>query len=165
MRFFVLHTQLHTCIYTCMFIKIGTQEKNKLLKPKLILHHDVKLLLLASNWLKRLKQCSSWVGKRTGCKRNWTQSSARTTKIRAQFSAQTTQNRTQFRARMTKWGTLLRVNDQNLVTIQRANETRSVQFCGRLMKTRAKICKQLQAFWYQLSENTKTAITFLQKKK
>ena len=37
-----------------------------------------------------------------GCKRNWAQSSARTTKIRAQFSAQTTQN-------------LLRVNDQNLV--------------------------------------------------
>ena len=37
-----------------------------------------------------------------GCKRNWAQSSARTSKIRAQFSAQTTQN-------------LLRVNDQNLV--------------------------------------------------
>ena len=37
-----------------------------------------------------------------GCKRNWAQSSTRTTKIRAQFSAQTTQN-------------LLRVNDQNLV--------------------------------------------------
>ena len=48
------------------------------------------------------RQCSSWVGKRAGCKRNWAQSSARTTKIRAQFSAQTTQN-------------LLRVNDQNLV--------------------------------------------------
>ena len=41
-------------------------------------------------------------GKRAGCKRNWAQSSARTTKIRAQFSAQTTQN-------------LLRVNGQNLV--------------------------------------------------
>ena len=37
-----------------------------------------------------------------GCKINWAQSSARTTKIRAQFSAQTTQK-------------LLRVNDQNLV--------------------------------------------------
>ena len=47
-------------------------------------------------------QCSSWVGKRAGCKINWAQSSARTTKIRAQFSAQTTQN-------------LLCVNDQNLV--------------------------------------------------
>ena len=42
------------------------------------------------------------VGKRAGCKINWAQSRARTTKIRAQFSAQTTQN-------------LLRVNDQNLV--------------------------------------------------
>ena len=40
--------------------------------------------------------------KRAGCKRNWAQSSARMTKIRAQFSAQTTQNRAQFRARMTK---------------------------------------------------------------
>ena len=40
-------------------------------------------------------------GKRAGCKRNWAQSSARTTKIRAQFSAQTTQN-------------LLCLNDQNL---------------------------------------------------
>ena len=47
-------------------------------------------------------QCSSQVGKRAGCKRNWAQSSARTTKIRAQFSAQTTQ-------------IFLRVNDQNLV--------------------------------------------------
>ena len=37
-----------------------------------------------------------------GCKRNWAQSSARTTKMRAQFSAQTTQNQAQFRARMTK---------------------------------------------------------------
>ena len=49
-----------------------------------------------------IDQCFSWVGKRAGCKRNWAQSSARTTKIRAQFSTQTTQN-------------LLRVNDQNLV--------------------------------------------------
>ena len=47
-------------------------------------------------------QCSSKVGKRAGCKRNWAQSSVRTTEIRAQFSAQTTQN-------------LLRVNDQYLV--------------------------------------------------
>ena len=30
------------------------------------------------------------VGKRAGCKRDWAQSSARTTEIRAQFSAQTT---------------------------------------------------------------------------
>ena len=43
-----------------------------------------------------------WEKGRAGCKRNWAQSSARTTKIRAQFSAQMTQN-------------LLRVNDQNLV--------------------------------------------------
>ena len=47
-------------------------------------------------------QCSSWVGKRAGCKRNWAQSSVRTTKIQAQFSAQTTQNRAQFRVRSMK---------------------------------------------------------------
>ena len=68
-------------------------------------------------------QCSSQVGKRAGCKRNWAQSSARTTKIRAQFSAQTTQNRAQFKVWMTK--SLLYVNDQNSLTIQHANETRS----------------------------------------
>ena len=56
-------------------------------------------------------------------KRNWAQSSARTTQIRAQFSAQTTQNRAQFRARTTK--SSLRANDQNSVTIQHVNETRS----------------------------------------
>ena len=47
-------------------------------------------------------QCSSYVGKRAGCKRNWAQSSARTTKIRAQFSAQTTQNWAQFRVQSIK---------------------------------------------------------------
>ena len=73
-------------------------------------------------------QCSTLVGKRAGCKRNWAQSNARTTKIRAQFSAQTTQNRAQFRARTTKiWsqsstrtkrglGTILWPIDENMGT-------------------------------------------------
>ena len=115
-------------------------------------------------------QCSSQVGKRAGCKRNRAKSSVRTTKIRAQFSEQTTQNRAQFRARMTKWGTLLRVNDQNSVTIQCSREWNEVlaQLCGGLMKTRAQIVKQLQAFLHRPSENTentKTGITFSKKKK
>ena len=42
------------------------------------------------------------LGWEKGRVQNWTQSSARTTKIRAQFSARTTHNRAQFRARMTK---------------------------------------------------------------
>ena len=45
-------------------------------------------------------------------KKNWAQSSARTTEIRAQFRAQTNRS-------------LLRVNDQNSGTIQHVNETRS----------------------------------------
>ena len=75
----------------------------------------------------KVAQCSSWVGKRAGCKRNWAQSSARTTKIRAQFSAQTTQN-------------LLRVNDQNLV----------------LWAIDENMGTNLQAFLHRLSENTIT---------
>ena len=38
------------------------------------------------------------------------------------------------------------------------------QFCWRSMKTWAQICKHLQAFLNQLSENTKTAITFCKNK-
>ena len=53
-------------------------------------------------------QCSSQVVKRAGCERNLAQSSARTTKIRAQFSVRTN-----------------RANDQNSVAIQHMNETRS----------------------------------------
>ena len=97
-------------------------------------------------------QCPSWVGKRAGCKRNLTQSSARTTKIRAQFSEQTTQNRAQFRARMTSLECkLFRANAQNLVTIKRANETRSGH---NFLRT------NLQAVYavHRLFENTKTAI-------
>ena len=75
-----------------------------------------------------MDQCSSQVGKRAGCKRNWAQSSARTTKIRAQFSAQTTQNRAHFYSWTTKiWsqsstrtkrglGTLLWAIDENMGT-------------------------------------------------
>ena len=64
------------------------------------------------------------LGKGQGCKINWAQASARTTKIRAQFSAQTTQNRAQFRER--ERPSHLRANDQNSGIIQDANETR----CG-----------------------------------
>ena len=42
--------------------------------------------------------------KRAGCKRNWAQSSARTTKIRAQFSVQTTQNRHSLEHERPKFG-------------------------------------------------------------
>ena len=49
-------------------------------------------LVLSGRGAKLPMQCSSYVGKRAGCKRNWAQSSARTTKILAQFSSQTTQN-------------------------------------------------------------------------
>ena len=72
-------------------------------------------------------QCSSWLGKKAGCKRNRAQSSARTTKIWAQFSAK----------RKKIWHSLERersshsndkrtTNAQHLGTIQHANETR----CG-----------------------------------
>ena len=64
------------------------------------------------------------LGKGQGCKINWAQAGARTTKIRARFSAQTTKNRAQFRER--ERPSNLRANDQNSGIIQDANETR----CG-----------------------------------
>ena len=68
-------------------------------------------------------------------KRNWAQSSARTTKIRAQFSAQTTKKWAQFRAWTTKSGILLRANAHNSGTIQHTNETRSGHnFVGARLK-------------------------------
>ena len=39
------------------------------------------------------------------------------------------------------------------------------QFCGRLMKTWAQICKHVQTFLHQLSENRKTANTFCKQQK
>ena len=104
--------------------------------------------LLQHEHMYYVPQCSSQVGKRAGCKRNWAQSNARTTKIRAQFSAQTTQNRAQFRARTTK--------------IRSQSSTRTKRGLGTILWAidGHKSASVLQAFLHWLSENTKTAITF-----
>ena len=86
-----------------------------------------KYVIPAGPMYRILRSVPARLGKRAGCKRNWAQSSVRTTKIRAQFSAQTTQNRAQFRANdhFYAWTTKIRSQSsmqtkQDLGTILRA---------------------------------------------
>ena len=119
-------------------------------------HNDVRLLQLTCDCQEALYRIFTVSGSGAGCKRNWAQFSARTTKIQTQFSAQTTKNRAQFRAWTTK--SLLHSNAQNLGTIQQANETRSGHnFVGDRWNGH-KSASIVQCTVHRLSENTKTEI-------
>ena len=77
-----------------------------------------------------------------GCKRNWAQSSARTTKIRAQFSARTTHNLAQFRARMTR--------------IWSQSSTWTKRGLGTILQTAITFCKY--NFFFFFSSNSGRAL-------
>ena len=85
-------------------------------------------------------QCSSWVGKRGGCKRNRARSSARSNIVRAQFSARTTK----------KSGTVQSVNEARTPRVRAPSSTRTKADLGTILQP---IDENMGT---NLSENTKT---------